>query len=446
MQKNRFEKIKKQAFTLLVVCMLSCCYSLPFVSAEEDSLNKTVTSLVQQLTEDGAEERKTAQKNLLALSGNSVKEYKAILSALPKPTEEMPVDLKDRLTKIRREFENRMLAISTEGSLVTLSLKATPLKEVLKTIYQTTENKIKDRRAEEGTQTTPTLITANFEKQPFWKVMDQILDQAKLGIYPYSEDGTLELIQREPKDGSRFGNAYYKGPFRTEATNINAQRDLRKFGAESLNLEIEISWEPRIKPISIKQALADLYLSDENNNELKLDTVNPVLNIDVNTGNLATTFYVPMKLPLRKVNKIAMLKGEFSALVPGRYEKFKFKMTENMENTKQQRADVTVTLERVVKNGDSWDLYMRLTFDKSRNGLESHTNWAFYNKTYILDKKGEIIDPGNFEMSTYSENHIGFVYAYDLPQGPEGLTWIYETPAGVLWKKVPFTLKNIPLP
>ena len=45
--------------------------------------------------------------------------------------------------------------------------------------------------------------------------------------------------------------ADYSGPFRIEATGVTAQRGLRAPDQSGLRVDLEIAWEPRLRPIAL---------------------------------------------------------------------------------------------------------------------------------------------------------------------------------------------------
>ena len=56
----------------------------------------------------------------------------------------MPLAVRDRLSRIRKQVEESTAKVATNGTKVTLSAKEMPLKEVLKSIEKQTGNKFVD--------------------------------------------------------------------------------------------------------------------------------------------------------------------------------------------------------------------------------------------------------------------------------------------------------------
>jgi hypothetical protein len=88
---------------------------------------------------------------------------------------------------------------------------------------------------------------------------------------------------------------------------------------------------------------------------------------------------------------------------------------------------------------------MRLRLDDDNHALESHRSWAFQNPSYLVDPKGQTIDNAGLETTSQSQNEVGVVYLFDVPD-VAGLTWVYETPAAIVELPIEFELKDIELP
>ena len=66
--------------------------------------------------------------------------------------------------------------------------------------------------------------------------------------------------------------------------------------------------------------------------------------------------------------------------------------------------------------------------------------------SYLVGKDGETIDNAGFETTRQTRNEVGVAYLFDLPDGIEGLSWVYETPAAIVELPVEYEIKDIELP
>jgi hypothetical protein len=187
---------------------------------------------------------------------------------------------------------------------------------------------------------------------------------------------------------------------------------------------------------------------DEQGNALEVGGADaePVLNATAETGMSAVELGIPLALPARGAGKIKSLQGTLTALVPGRLESFEFTDLETARDVEQRRAGVAVILERVRPNGDLYEVRVRVRYDEAANALESHRGWVYANPAYLLNSKGERLDSLGANEGGRDENEVGMVLLFDLPDGPKGCKFIYQTPASMLQLSVPYELKDIELP
>ena len=412
--------------------------------AQDRELAEQITGLVRQLNDDRAAERETAEKKLLELGGATAAQADRFLQLLPEPTDEMPLAVRERLARIRREVQERAAKAGVEGTTVTLQANNMPVAEAFAEIEKQTGNKLK-LRDEQPAGAGPT-IPVDFKDEPFWSAVDQVLDQANLSIYNYAGEDALSLVPREEDGAPRHGNADYVGPFRVEVLEIQAQRNLRQPQRKSLKLQLEIAWEPRLRPIAISQPVADIEATDENGSPLAVSQPEASLDIEVPGGTQAAEIILPFDLPPRGVAKIAKLSGKLTALVPGRRAKFTFDDVANAAGKTERSGGVEVILDDVRKNNEIWEVHMRMRLDEDSRALESHRGWVFQNVSYLVGKDGEPIDHAGFETTRQSQNEVGVAYLFDLPEGIEGLSWVYETPAAIIDLPVEYELTDIELP
>ncbi len=136
-------------------------------------------------------------------------------------------------------------------------MKGKPLSAVLAEFTRQSGNKFKDLRERMGQAVSDPSITVDFDAVPFWAALDKTLDLASLSVYNFASGEELGIVARGETLAPRSGRACYAGPLRLEATRISADRDLRNTGNSSaLRMTLEVAWEPRLRPILLKQSLS----------------------------------------------------------------------------------------------------------------------------------------------------------------------------------------------
>ncbi len=404
----------------------------------EADLAVTVRGLVRQLDAARLAERETAERQLLAMGPE-------VLDLLPSTDARQSAETKLRLGRIRQQLQHAAAASGAEASSITLSGTAMPLSEIIAALQEQSGNKIVDTRR----QVTDPKLKVDFQAAPFWEAVDQILDQASMDIYPFAEEATLSLTTRpEGINISRAARGSYAGPFRIEPVRIEASRDLRRSDTESLRLTLEIAWEPRIKPILLKQPMATVKILDGQGGTLAV--ADPEMEVGVPTSGANTVeMVIPLKLPPRDVEKIASLQGTLMAMIPGRTETFTFEnLLEQRDGkpVKKRIAGATVTLDRVRQNNAVWQVYMRVRFDEAGKALESHRGWIYDNEAYLEGPDGKPIEPDSFETTRQTANEIGIAYLFVLDDPPEKHKFVYKTPGIIVTTGFDYEIKDIRLP
>ncbi|QDU91250.1 hypothetical protein Pla175_46700 [Pirellulimonas nuda] len=413
----------------------------------DEALADQVDRLVGRLESDESLVRDGAQQELLELAGDTWQSGDRLLAALPHPDPAMPVALREAVAGLRSKISKHIADTALKASRVSLDLFKTPLADVFKQIEQQTGNRLLDYREQFGQDAQPRPITLTVKDKPFWEAMDAVLDQGELGVYAYAGESALAVVNREPDDGPRRGAACYAGPLRFEATQVVASRSLRKPNQRSLDVKVEIAWEPRLEPIAISQQMSDVEARSEGGVALSLLRPEQEINLETQQGTQSVEVSLPLVLPERKTEKIASLKGKVNVLAPGRRATFRFEGLDAIKQpAEQQQGGVSVTLNRMVQNGVIWELHMRLKVSGAGDALASHRGWVFQNPSHLENAKGEVIEHAGFETTMQTQDEVGLAYLFELEDGPKDLTWVYETPASIVEFPVEWELGGIELP
>jgi hypothetical protein len=416
-------------------------------SKADDDRAQEISKLVQQLNDDRAAERDAAETRLLELAGNTTAMTDKFLELLPEDNDQMPLAVRERLSRIRQQVEDRVAKVAVEATTVTLDAKDMPIAEVFSTIETQTGNKLVDnRQQDDDADASPTNVTIELKGEPFWPALDQILDKGNMGVYAYGGEEALSIVSRASDERPRYGSANYAGPFRIEVLEVQAQRNLRSPDQQSLKCQVEVAWEPRLRPIALSQPVADISATTDTGQQLMVSQPDAVLDVEVPNGTQAAEIIVPFSLPPREAKRITTLRGKLRALVPGRHVKFQFDDLANAAGKSDSRGGVQVTVDDVRKNNAIWEVHMRLSLDEDNEALQSHRGWAFQNLSYLVDQDGQSIDNAGFETTRQTANEVGMAYLFDLPEGVEGLSWVYETPAAIVELPVEYEIKDIELP
>jgi hypothetical protein len=362
-----------------------------------------------------------------------------VLEHLPAKDANVPAAVRDALRRLRREFDRQAADLAMQASTVTLHGSGLALAKVAEEFEKQTGNKLVPDAAAD------IKVDVDFEKAPFWTALDSIADRAKLSVYVFATDG-LHLRGAAPVQRPAGEGAFYAGPLRFQASELRLQRDPRLSGKASLKVSLEISWEPRLRPITIRQRLDRLQARDAQGAQLKVDGEGELPAL-VHQGSSGVELELPFVAPPRAVESIDSLKGAIDLLLPGKMESFEFGGLADAKKSQQQRYNAVVSLDGVRKVNEIWEFRVRISYEESEGAFDSHlVSWILNNEAYLIDSKGERVENGGFETTSRTESEIGVAYFFDVAGGLGDYKFVYKTPSTIYQLPVEYELKGLALP
>lgn len=408
-------------------------------SAEAEELAPVVSRLIRQLDATEKSKRDGAEADLLKLGTR-------ILPLLPDPAadETAVTEVKLRLTRVRTQLEKLRADEQAGAGRISLKGDAVSLADLIAAFEKQTGNKLFDHREQFGQEADDKSVKVEFEKAAFWPALDQALDQAEMTVYHFTGEPGLALVARAATQLPRYKRGYYAGAFRMELTEITARRDLRDPQADSLRLNLEAAWEPRLAPIALSQAGDALSVVGDDGKALEVNAETE-LEVAINPGDSVATIPIILPLPPRTVTSIAKLEGALSVLLPGPVETFRFDKLTAATKGEQRKAGVKCVLDQVRQNNLVWEVRMRLVFDNPGKALESHRNWVLQNEAFLMNAAGERVSNVGFETTRQTETEVGVAYLFDIGD-VAGHSFVYKSPAVVIPATVEYELRDIKLP
>lgn len=423
---------------LTSIMLVVCCLSADPTPPAKDDLKLEVGRLVRKLDADQLADREAAEQSLLEKGPPA-------LGFLPEVDDKTPAEVRVRLTRIRQKLQQAVAEAAVKPTLITLKADAMPLSKVIAAMTEQSGNKITDHREQFGQPADDLTVKVDFEKTPFWEALDKVLDQTGLTLYPFGEVPGLNIVAKPEKQLPFGKSAAYTGPFRFLPTQALANRELRTDADASLHVTVEVAWEPRLKPVALRQKMQDIQAVDDRGNPVTIDSESD-LELPVDGARTAVELVLPFTAPPREVKEIASIKGKLSAIIPGKIETFQFDNLIKAKNVEKHLAGVTVTLEGVQQNNEAWEIRIRVKFDEAGDALASHRGWIFQNEAYLEGPDGKPIAYDTFETTRQSKDEVGLSYIFSLEKPPEKLKFTYKTPAALFSPTFDYELKNIKLP
>lgn len=423
--------------TLLV---LSCALLGQPPQGSSPDLVDEVAKLIRNLNADALSQREAAEQRLTELGPQ-------ILELLPEPNSPQPAETQIRLDRVTQELRRLQIDSLTQPTHVTLEKSTLGVAEVFAKIQEQTANQIIDHREEFGQPSDDIQVQVDFDRETFWKALDNVLDQAGLTIYSYGGESGLAIVASNSAI-SRESLADYQGAFRFEPVEIRAQRNFNETGDSSLRLKLAVAWEPRLNPIVMRHELADFEATDAQGDPIAVESgnSNAELEFSISKQMHFQEFEIPLQSPPREIEKIERISGGVDFLLTGALETFRFDPLTDELNIEQRRGQATVVLERVRKNRDTWEFRVLVQFVDGAGALQSHYGWIYNNPAMLVDADGEEILPATIETTRRTESEIGMAYMFDVPQGLEGMTFVYKTPVAVMTHHVDYELQDLTLP
>jgi hypothetical protein len=408
-------------------------------SDTQPELANQVRRLVRQMDDSQLKQRNDAEEALFELGP-------AALIHLPSPEERLSAEVKTRLSRVREKLELLQAELFSKSSTVTIEKQTLPLSEVFEQIEQQTGNAIVDYRDQFGQVVEDPKIEVHFDETPFWEALDQVLDQAKLSVYGDALEDGIALVARSPGEAPVTDYTAYAGAFRIQTTEIFAQRQFRYVEGHRLQLTLDVSWEPRLRPVGLLFNEADAEATGDGDRTIEIAGADSELTVPIHDGSTSTQIHLSLAPPPREMKQITQLKGRFTALVPGQIETFRFEKLAESKKVQQKRGGVTVTLNEVRRNNAIWEVRMKVRFDDPAGTLQSHDQWIYENEAALLAPDGNPIEVAGFETFRESMEEIGIVYLFDVEQDLKDHVFQYNTPTKITPIEVQYELKDLPLP
>ena len=399
-------------------------------------LTSRVSGLIKKLQSNKEADRVSAEKELVALGSRAI-------GLLPKVTIDTSEEMRARLNRVRRQLQQAAAESAVVGSRVTIKGEML-LSVALDKLQEQTNNRLVDFRDQFDQPRLDPKIELDFKDAAYWTVLESILEQAGLQLYAYTnEPKTLGYIARSDKL-TAAAMAAATELFRLEVVRLQAIRDIRDTENQGLVVVVEVTWEPRITPLSIEQALSGLTVTDDKGNELSPLEGRGVTRLSVQEGISSVELELPFELPSRDVQKIA-LKGKLATAVPGGSMKLEFENLESSREVTKGESGINVVMLRARKNRDLFEIRVLVQLEDASEELRMQRGWLYSNEAYLVDSNGKKVEYAGLEAFRETPEEVGLSYKYDL-NSLKGHKLIYESPAAVMNIPVEYEIKDIVLP
>lgn len=319
---------------------------------------------------------------------------------------------------------------------VTLQLRDVPLAEAAAALSKASGIPI---AVAPGVARSP--CSAMYAGVPFWDALERTARATDTKVV-LLEKGTK--IALEPRGECREVVAA-SGAFRIVAKQV-VGRALLDLGATFHEVTLEVNWEPRILVYRIDAEPRITRAVDDRGVVLTA----PAATASAYPSEAVTDMKVKLLGLTRASKDIAVLAGEFRATAAPKLLAFKFDNLSAKLPVSKTEDRVTATLKSITKADTVWEVEIELLYPEDHPVFES-----FEEQKWLRDNRLRLVPPGGAKAVEPENEEVGgrgrrVVATYRFPGTlnplTKGWTAIYETPAPLVEVKVPFELKNIPLP
>ena len=400
------------------------------------AIRDRVLQLIERLDDPKPEARDEAEARLIKLGARA-------LPLLPDPASVTSKVRKERLEKVRATLRHAEEETSTVASRVTIQAKAIRLSEALGLIQKQTGNGITDLREQLGGETTNPAFDLDIHDVPFHEALDRVARLAEVSVNAFTGDGTIGITAEMP---SKVPLIQYVGPFRVAFKQLTEVRDLQA-GTSAASAQLEVAWEPRLRPMLLTLKSDGLAVKDDQNREVKPQAMMESNEVVLRPENPAVEMNLNLEAPDRSAVKLSSFRIKADVTLPAGIKTFRFPSLAQ-ENVTQKQGDVSATLQNVEIDEQVWKVNVELVYPGNGPAFESYRQGLFNNRIWLQKADGSRFEHnGGFSNTSSDGGKLGFEYLFvDAPGKPADYQLVYETPSKVVTIPLEFEFKNVPLP
>lgn len=288
---------------------------------------------------------------------------------------------------------------------------------------------------------------AAFDGTLFWDALEEVARGTNTKLVVSDAGRTITL---EPRGASQEVSAV-SGPFRVVAKQV-AARLILDYAESFHEVRLDVHWEPRMPVYRIDTKPRITKAADDRGTPLTADPPAAL----AHPAGAHTDMTVRLSGLTRDSKRIGVLAGELRATAAEKLLAFRFDDLAATKAVEQTLDGVTARLHPVEKLDDnSYAVELELQYPKSHPVFES-----FEEQKWLRDNRLRLVSPDaskSFESDAENADAAGplvkasYRFKTDTKKGlvnPTGKGWslVYEAPGPLTEFKVPFELREIPIP
>ncbi|MBM3981821.1 MAG: hypothetical protein FJ304_16410 [Planctomycetes bacterium] len=294
---------------------------------------------------------------------------------------------------------------------------------------------------------TPLKDFKGYKATPFWEALQATADASGTRLVPSKGGREMSLVPRGPSRES----ASVSGPFRVVSQQVTG-RALLTEGIVVHDLQLLVHWEPRLRVYRIDTGPKISAIKDVPGTKLTTDGGGS----QVLPSDCTSELRVRVTGLTRDSDKLTQLAGTFGVTAAEKMLAFDFVVPGGRLPDAKKVEGVTAALKRVQKKGDTWEVVVEVGYPDGQPTFESFQGewWLRDNRLLLIGPNAKPVAIDDYEsLSPDNPRPLRVIYRFkeDAARGignPTAPGWalVYETPAPLREVRVPFELKDIPLP
>ena len=458
-----------QIYRLLLVAHAAVLLVLSLGVAADDVVDDSaVRRWIARLDADRKADRQRAEEELLKLGP-------AALQWLPEPGVLGSRSASEAVRRVRAKLERQKAESAVEATRLTIGGTRT-VAELLPRLSHDTGNLVV---AEELPKDWLAGLVELPEKPTFWEAIEALGKQQRVTWRCEATPARLRLLPRDAKtDGHDSPTdvvaATSSKAFRVALRSARARDVVGESKQQLMRLEIDVTSEPRLRPLFLKCATADVQVSGRrssgSDDAARAEPWAPFspdskLEVTFGQGRRQLSFPVDFRLPDGGGWKSLSLSGTLHLETAAAEEPIDFPLGADSRGVSRRRGGVTVKIEHGQIEADSKDrsLTVRATvaYDSGGPAFESHRSWMLYNVAGLVrpaaaaqpDVNGggaseaELLKPTDSQSELQPNGSIAVTYRFaNLPRAAGEYSFRYVAPTLILDVPVEFEWRKVVLP
>lgn len=398
-------------------------------------LAERVHALIGELDAETLAARSAAEKALLELGPE-------ILPHLPAPELLPNASVRESVRRLRVSLQRTSAERSVQASRVTLRGDVS-LDAALRSIVEQTSNRMTwdDIPAAQR----ETRVSVAFDRTPFW---DAIVELERIGGLRADGAASGGALDWKPvESGRKPGLSTIIGATRITSGGFTVRPLVGDDSQRIVRLPVELSFEPRLRPLFLHYASRDVAASGDDGSPLRSFTPDAAYELPVLQEGRSLRVTLDYRAPANAIPDSIALRGEVGVLIGAGTEPFAFTGLHEARRIARRKAGVTVTLldasARIDDGKQRVKVGMSVNYDVGGPAFESHRTWIFYNDAFLEDAQGRRV-PREAGFATRQQTDGGIVVEYEFAEVRGKLSeqkFVYTAPTLLIDLPLRFELK-----